>query len=95
MKWMLVVLVGGVSPVNTDLVFDKFTSSLADTAANPSTVTLENEARLLRPPSVRQNAVGYQVPSPRFRLRARPGPPDCPRRRSERNRGDGGLAAAA
>ena len=29
MKWMLVVLVGGVSPVNTDLVFDKFTDCLA------------------------------------------------------------------
>ncbi len=24
MKWMLVVLVGGVAPVKTDLVFDKF-----------------------------------------------------------------------
>jgi hypothetical protein len=29
MKWMLVVLVGGVTPVNTDLVFDKFTDCLA------------------------------------------------------------------
>lgn len=29
MKWMLVVLVGGVSPVNTDLVFDKFSDCLA------------------------------------------------------------------
>src|SRR3954451_12819568 len=29
MKWMLVVLVGGVSPVNTDLVFDKFSECLA------------------------------------------------------------------
>lgn len=29
MKWMLVVLVSGVSPVNTDLVFDKFTDCLA------------------------------------------------------------------
>lgn len=28
MKWML-VLVGGVSPVNTDLVFDKFSDCLA------------------------------------------------------------------
>jgi len=28
MKWMLVVLVGGVSPVNTDLVFDKFADCL-------------------------------------------------------------------
>lgn len=29
MKWMLVVLVGGVAPVNTDLVFDKFSDCLA------------------------------------------------------------------
>ncbi|WBL77259.1 hypothetical protein I3J27_30180 [Bradyrhizobium xenonodulans] len=29
MKWMLVVLVGGVTPVNTDLVFDKFTDCLS------------------------------------------------------------------
>lgn len=29
MKWMLVVLVGGGSPVNTDLVFDKFSDCLA------------------------------------------------------------------
>ena len=29
MKWMLVVLVGGVTPVNTDLVFDKFSECLA------------------------------------------------------------------
>jgi hypothetical protein len=29
MKWMLVALVGGVTPVNTDLVFDKFTECLA------------------------------------------------------------------
>ena len=29
MKWILVVLVGGVSPVNTDLVFDKFADCLA------------------------------------------------------------------
>ncbi|MHC4047534.1 hypothetical protein [Bradyrhizobium sp. 23AC] len=29
MKWMLVVLVGGVTPVNTDLVFDKFADCLA------------------------------------------------------------------
>src|SRR6478609_4405800 len=29
MKWMLVVLVGGVSPVNTVLVFDKFSDCLA------------------------------------------------------------------
>ena len=29
MKWMLVVLVGGVSPVNTDLVCDKFSDCLA------------------------------------------------------------------
>ncbi|WP_298887661.1 hypothetical protein [uncultured Bradyrhizobium sp.] len=29
MKWMLVVLVGGVSPVNTDLVFDKFSDCLS------------------------------------------------------------------
>jgi hypothetical protein len=29
MKWMLVVLVGGMTPVNTDLVFDKFTDCLA------------------------------------------------------------------
>ena len=29
MKWMLVVLVSGVSPVNTDLVFDKFSDCLA------------------------------------------------------------------
>jgi hypothetical protein len=28
MKWMLVVLVGGVTPVNTDLVFDKFSECL-------------------------------------------------------------------
>lgn len=28
MKWMLVVLVGGMTPVNTDLVFDKFTDCL-------------------------------------------------------------------
>ncbi|AWL94816.1 MULTISPECIES: hypothetical protein [Bradyrhizobium] len=29
MKWMLVVLVGGVAPVNTDLVFDKFSDCLS------------------------------------------------------------------
>ncbi|MGY2904623.1 hypothetical protein ACVWVY_003644 [Bradyrhizobium sp. URHC0002] len=29
MKWMLVVLVGGVTPVNTDLVFDKFSECMA------------------------------------------------------------------
>jgi hypothetical protein len=29
MKWMLVVLVGGVTPVNTNLVFDKFSECLA------------------------------------------------------------------
>ena len=29
MKWMLVVLVGGVTPVNTDLMFDKFSDCLA------------------------------------------------------------------
>ena len=29
MKWMLVVLVGGMTPVNTDLVFDKFSDCLA------------------------------------------------------------------
>ncbi len=29
MKWMLVVLVGGMTPVNTDLVFDKFAGCLA------------------------------------------------------------------
>jgi len=29
MKWMLVVLVGGVTPVNTDLVFDKFSDGLS------------------------------------------------------------------
>lgn len=29
MKWMLVVLVGGMTPVNTDLVFDKFADCLA------------------------------------------------------------------
>jgi hypothetical protein len=29
MKWMLVVLVGGVTPVSTNLVFDKFSECLA------------------------------------------------------------------
>jgi hypothetical protein len=29
MKWMLVVRAGGLSPVNTALVFDKFTDCLA------------------------------------------------------------------
>jgi hypothetical protein len=29
MKWMLVVLVGGLAPVNTNLVFDKFSECLA------------------------------------------------------------------
>ena len=29
MKWMLVVLVGGITPVNTNLVFDKFADCLA------------------------------------------------------------------
>ena len=29
MKWMLVVLVGGVTPVNTDLMFEKFADCLA------------------------------------------------------------------
>jgi hypothetical protein len=29
MKWMLVVLVGGVAPVNTDLIFEKFSDCLA------------------------------------------------------------------
>ena len=29
MKWMLVVLVGGVTPVNTNLVFEKFHDCLA------------------------------------------------------------------
>ncbi|WFU14392.1 hypothetical protein [Bradyrhizobium sp. CB3481] len=29
MKWMLVVLVGGITPVNTDFVFDKFSDCLA------------------------------------------------------------------
>ncbi|TWA92608.1 hypothetical protein [Bradyrhizobium stylosanthis] len=29
MKWMLVVLVGGATPVNTDLIFDKFSDCLA------------------------------------------------------------------
>ena len=28
MKWMLVVLVGGVTPVNTNLIFDKFSECL-------------------------------------------------------------------
>jgi hypothetical protein len=29
MKWMLVVLVSGVTPVNTNLIFDKFSECLA------------------------------------------------------------------
>jgi hypothetical protein len=29
MKWMLIVLVGGVTPVSTNLVFDKFSECLA------------------------------------------------------------------
>jgi len=29
MKWMLVILVGGVTPVNTNLVFEKFADRLA------------------------------------------------------------------
>lgn len=29
MKWMLVVLVGGMTPVNTNLVFEKFSDCLA------------------------------------------------------------------
>ena len=29
MKWMLVVLVGGMTPINTDLVFDKFADCLS------------------------------------------------------------------
>src|SRR6188508_630434 len=29
MKWMLVVLVGGITPVNTNLVFEKFSECLA------------------------------------------------------------------
>lgn len=29
MKWMLVVLIGGLAPVNTDLVFDKFADCLS------------------------------------------------------------------
>lgn len=29
MKWMLVVLVGGMTPVSTDLVFEKFSDCLA------------------------------------------------------------------
>ena len=29
MKWMLVVLVGGITPVNTNLVFEKFADCLA------------------------------------------------------------------
>jgi len=29
MKWMLVVLVGGVTPVNTNLIFEKFADCLA------------------------------------------------------------------
>jgi hypothetical protein len=29
MKWMLVVLVNGITPINTDLVFDKFGDCLA------------------------------------------------------------------
>ena len=29
MKWMLVVLVSGVTPVSTNLVFDKFSECLA------------------------------------------------------------------
>lgn len=29
MKWMLVVLVGGMTPINTDLVFEKFSDCLA------------------------------------------------------------------
>ena len=29
MKWMLVVLVGGMTPVSTNLVFDKFSECLA------------------------------------------------------------------
>lgn len=29
MNWMLVVLVGGVTPVNTNLIFDKFSECLA------------------------------------------------------------------
>lgn len=29
MKWMLVVLVGGITPVKTDLIFDKFADCLA------------------------------------------------------------------
>ena len=29
MKWMLVVLVGGITPVNTDLIFEKFSDCLA------------------------------------------------------------------
>ena len=29
MQWMVVVLVGGVLPANTDLVFDKFSDCLA------------------------------------------------------------------
>ena len=29
MKWMLVVLVGGMTPVNTDLVFEKFADCMS------------------------------------------------------------------
>jgi hypothetical protein len=29
MKWMLVVLVGGITPVNTNLIFEKFSECLA------------------------------------------------------------------
>jgi hypothetical protein len=29
MKWMLVVLVGGVTPVQTDVLFEKLSESLA------------------------------------------------------------------
>lgn len=43
MKWMVVVLVGGVSSVNTDLIFDKFGDCLS-----AEEQMRQFEARLLR-----------------------------------------------
>jgi hypothetical protein len=49
MKWMLVVLVGGVTPVNTDLVFDKFSECLAAEEQMRQHYADTFDASLLRP----------------------------------------------
>jgi hypothetical protein len=53
MKWMLVVLVGGMTPVNTDLVFDKFADCLAaEDSSNGSSINSRRQPGYSTPEQV-------------------------------------------